>query len=313
MPHKVPQNPAALCAAVFSLSAKNLRGGGCTNPPVRARVNTYIHTYILLGLSIAHLAVGIRHQPWEISRFPTLPQQVTGDRWRCCWRCTYCAIMWQGESENSHRIERASPAGQLASQPVSQSAGQLASQTAGRSASPTSSSHHLCPMSHAAQTAERFSHLAESNGISRDGNSYHGAAEPPRPASGTLGQRYTETGQRYTETGQRYTETGQRYTETGQWYTETGQRYTETGQRYTETGQRYTETGQRYTETGQRYTETGQRNTKTGQRYTRTRTGPLQWYVHWTERGSDQNGWPLLWRYGLSSSMAGRIVKQMIV
>ena len=32
MPHKVPQNPAALRAAVFSLSTKNLRGG-CTNPP----------------------------------------------------------------------------------------------------------------------------------------------------------------------------------------------------------------------------------------------------------------------------------------
>ena len=41
LPHKVPQNPAALRAAVFSLSAKNLRGGGGLHqpPPVRARVN----------------------------------------------------------------------------------------------------------------------------------------------------------------------------------------------------------------------------------------------------------------------------------
>ena len=41
LPHQVAQNPAALRAAVFLLSAKNLRGGGCTNPPpVRARVNS---------------------------------------------------------------------------------------------------------------------------------------------------------------------------------------------------------------------------------------------------------------------------------
>ena len=32
VPHKVPENPATLHAAVFSLSAKNLRGGGGTNP-----------------------------------------------------------------------------------------------------------------------------------------------------------------------------------------------------------------------------------------------------------------------------------------
>ena len=39
MPHKVPQNPAARSAAVSSLSTKNLRGGGYTNPPpIRARV-----------------------------------------------------------------------------------------------------------------------------------------------------------------------------------------------------------------------------------------------------------------------------------
>ena len=42
LPHKVPQNPAALRAAIFSLSAKNLRGG-CTNPPpVRARVKVRV-------------------------------------------------------------------------------------------------------------------------------------------------------------------------------------------------------------------------------------------------------------------------------
>ena len=37
MPHKVPQNPAALRAAVFSLSAKNLRGGGLHQPPLSGR------------------------------------------------------------------------------------------------------------------------------------------------------------------------------------------------------------------------------------------------------------------------------------
>ena len=44
LPHKVAQNPAALRAAVFSLSAKNLRGGGVapTIPPVRARVNARV-------------------------------------------------------------------------------------------------------------------------------------------------------------------------------------------------------------------------------------------------------------------------------
>ena len=38
---KQGENPAALRAAVFSLSSKNLRGGGRSNaPPSRARVNT---------------------------------------------------------------------------------------------------------------------------------------------------------------------------------------------------------------------------------------------------------------------------------
>ena len=37
LPHKVPQNPAALRAAVFSLSAKNLRGGGVHQPPLSGR------------------------------------------------------------------------------------------------------------------------------------------------------------------------------------------------------------------------------------------------------------------------------------
>ena len=36
---KVGENPAALRAAVFSLSSKNLRGGVQTPPPSRARVN----------------------------------------------------------------------------------------------------------------------------------------------------------------------------------------------------------------------------------------------------------------------------------
>ena len=47
LPHKVAQNPAALRAAVFSLSAKNLRGGGLHQPPpVRARVKyTYVSSY----------------------------------------------------------------------------------------------------------------------------------------------------------------------------------------------------------------------------------------------------------------------------
>ena len=33
LPHKVPQNPAARSAAVFSLPAKNLRGRGVHQPP----------------------------------------------------------------------------------------------------------------------------------------------------------------------------------------------------------------------------------------------------------------------------------------
>ena len=46
LPHKVAQNPAALRAAVFSLSAKNLRGGGVApTPPVRARVNSLDNLY----------------------------------------------------------------------------------------------------------------------------------------------------------------------------------------------------------------------------------------------------------------------------
>ena len=38
MGSKVGENPAALRAAVFSLSSKNLRGGVQTPPPSRARV-----------------------------------------------------------------------------------------------------------------------------------------------------------------------------------------------------------------------------------------------------------------------------------
>ena len=48
LPHKVAQNPAALRAAVFLLSAKNLRGGGLHQPPpVRARVKTGSETPLL--------------------------------------------------------------------------------------------------------------------------------------------------------------------------------------------------------------------------------------------------------------------------
>ena len=48
MAGKVAENPAALRAAVFSLSSKNLRGGGVqTPPPSRARVNKATSTYNL--------------------------------------------------------------------------------------------------------------------------------------------------------------------------------------------------------------------------------------------------------------------------
>ena len=45
---KVSENPAALRAAVFSLSSKNLRGGGVQTPPPpsRARVNRIKMKYI---------------------------------------------------------------------------------------------------------------------------------------------------------------------------------------------------------------------------------------------------------------------------
>ena len=44
---KVGENPAALRAAVFSLSSKNLRGGGVqTPPPSRARVKPVQQCYI---------------------------------------------------------------------------------------------------------------------------------------------------------------------------------------------------------------------------------------------------------------------------
>ena len=39
MGDKVGENPAALRAAVFLLSAKNRRGGGVQTPPSRAMVN----------------------------------------------------------------------------------------------------------------------------------------------------------------------------------------------------------------------------------------------------------------------------------
>ena len=40
---RYPENPVALRTGVFSLSAKNLGGGGCTNPPVRARIKMHHH------------------------------------------------------------------------------------------------------------------------------------------------------------------------------------------------------------------------------------------------------------------------------
>ena len=69
--HKVPQNPAALRAAVFSLYAKNLRGG-LHHPPVRARVNPR-----LTGVSAE------RHWPGGGGRITPPPPQAnsqTNDR-----------------------------------------------------------------------------------------------------------------------------------------------------------------------------------------------------------------------------------------
>ena len=45
---KVGENPAALRAAVFSLSSKNRRGGGRSNapPPSRARVNDAVRRIV---------------------------------------------------------------------------------------------------------------------------------------------------------------------------------------------------------------------------------------------------------------------------
>ena len=49
---KVGENPAALRAAVFSLSAKNLRGGGGRSnaPPSRARVKGAVTNIILKNI-----------------------------------------------------------------------------------------------------------------------------------------------------------------------------------------------------------------------------------------------------------------------
>ena len=44
MGDKVGENPAALRAAVFLISSKNLRGGVQTPPPSRARVNVFGYT-----------------------------------------------------------------------------------------------------------------------------------------------------------------------------------------------------------------------------------------------------------------------------
>ena len=48
MGDKVGENPAALRAAVFLLSAKNRRGGGCSNTPSRAKVNGGVFDLFLL-------------------------------------------------------------------------------------------------------------------------------------------------------------------------------------------------------------------------------------------------------------------------
>ena len=62
----LPQNPAALFAAVFSLSAKNLGGGGCTITPVRARVN---NRYCVRPNDIPRTAGGDYPRPLRFFRF----------------------------------------------------------------------------------------------------------------------------------------------------------------------------------------------------------------------------------------------------
>ena len=62
LPHKVAENPAALRADVFSLSAKNLRGG-CTNPPVRARVKIQYHHFRTIKLLKVNPGTQIRVSP----------------------------------------------------------------------------------------------------------------------------------------------------------------------------------------------------------------------------------------------------------
>ena len=59
MGDKVGENPAALRAAVFLLSAKNRRGGMLKHPPSRSKVNNFWHELIqllpvvtLLGLTL---------------------------------------------------------------------------------------------------------------------------------------------------------------------------------------------------------------------------------------------------------------------
>ena len=61
---KVGENPAALRAAVFSLSSKNLRGGGVqTPPPSRARVNKQSEDIIHLKI---HRIYNRSHRPCNV-------------------------------------------------------------------------------------------------------------------------------------------------------------------------------------------------------------------------------------------------------
>ena len=74
---KVGENPAALRAAVFSLSSKNLRGGGGvqTPPPSRARVNIreYSHQTVKQWL---HQTVKMATSPLSASAAATFREKA---------------------------------------------------------------------------------------------------------------------------------------------------------------------------------------------------------------------------------------------
>ena len=68
---KVGENPAALRAAVFSLSSKNPRGGGRSNapPPSRARVKCSLLVFVFLPLSIHNYFFPFTYVFTKISQF----------------------------------------------------------------------------------------------------------------------------------------------------------------------------------------------------------------------------------------------------